>query len=1325
MAEQQSRRANPVTTAPIDSAFETQLVQLGRKGLNIKDDIAALDPGQFSRMTNVDHDADGNVQARPGQTAFASAGGTHHSVRKLRDPETGSTTRVWGIGGSLFIGASGGLAGIDAGYSGNPLALVPHRPPLSGDSWMFVGDSARMRKVRTDGLVVQIGLPAPGAPGVALGTEYRTTIAQFEAADGTQASAWTGVAGTDDKGNDSGVPIAEDDCATAPVAGCAVRFRTTVGAAVSTYDNWWGIPLSRDLTQVTPVGGGGAIPASDDDIIHFWMFFSLPHLIEEMRIYFVISNTFNANVLPGTATDAGNDDAYVKSIRQNDFSDFIQGKLAQIDAAETSRIRGLRDRDLIDRRIPDVRSSWAELRAVTDPARALSLAASSGSYQWLEFGTVGLPLRRGDFQRIGVSAGRDWSTITGLVIYVRMAIDKINTTGVVGMDDLYLTGGFGPDTSEPGAQQYDYKVTHYDPRTGAESNGSDEMNEANFVDSVRRQIIVSPPGFGDGNIRQRIYRRGGSLIDDWFFCGQNGSDGGAFTDTLTDDAIAAAGSVPNDHFQPVPTVDDAGNTVLAQPVPALWGPVEGMLFACGDPHRPGHVYFCIPDEPDHWSASGLVEVCPPSEELMNGGLLGHQAFVLSREALYMLYPNLSGVGIVTSAPTLCKRGLWSRWGMVVGPKGVYFVAEDGIFVSAGGEEDWISREIDPLFRGDTKNGYAPINKAAVSTIRLSIWENKLYFQYTDTNGAQQIMVYAILHDFWRHYDFGVDPFNVQGQGEDILLIGAVNATYLHSGTSDNGLAIAALFRTPAFNGATRSEKLFGDMIVDADRQNVTISLTNYLNEETVANPAQTLIEGIGRNRFVIDAFGTSPQKARSISTEIAWSTTGPSPIIYQLGYAIILQPDLTTNRVTNWDDLGSADEVWLTGVTFDCDTGGNDLLVTIERDFGGVIEEVTNFFVNAAGRHKFKFSWLAVPAHKVRVRPSDQCAFWMLYRADWIWQEEPPRISKWDVHFENRWDQYYTGLDLYCDTGGVQKDIVCTVDETVLINPATGLGSFPVVASGRRVVHLTFTPGRGPVLRFYATDDNPGLLYNHRWHTDPEPSEQANWNQNFSIYGTRADKYLKAIIFECDTFGQTKQVRVEVDNTLVETLQVTANGRLVVQKTLTQQRLGRVWRILPADTNPGRLYTVQPIFDEEPFQLDRWETQETNHNLPGWFYPLDGHVTLKSTATVTLAITLQINQRGTLVTEEYEIPSTAGAKVRTFVGLRSNRGGKGVLIKYLLTSSAPFFLYREETNVRIQPWGAPDAITVQPFGDDDLDPTRPMRQATLAAAAPGGQLGEE
>jgi hypothetical protein len=1328
MAEQISRRAQNVTNSPFEGAFETHSVRFGSGTLNLKDSLDAMEG--WARHTNVWHESEGEATARPGQTTLATHGGgaTCHSIRKLRDPDTASTTRFWGVGTAVHRGLSGATAAVSSGYSGDPLALLPHRPPLSGEPWLFVGDRTKMAKIRADGLALPIGLPAPAAPATSLADEYTQPIAMCGGSDGTEAANWTPAPGHTSAGDDVDPPDAPAaDFGISPSGGESIYCVTNPGTAVSdeapsAYDSWWGVPVTRNLTVLD--GATGSVPATDDDIVHISMKTSHPQFVAEIRLYIVCSELFDPLILPGLLNDDGaNQDAYIKAFRPNDFVQFVQATQSQIDAAEQARIYALRDRDAQARGFDDVRASWAPQREIADPARAQSFQIGLTSHQWFSYGLTGSPFRRGDFQRIGSTPGRDWSTVTGVIIYIKTTADS--TGGIaLGVADIFLTGGWGPDTAQPGAQPYDYKVTHYDPRTGAESNGSDEQDIGAVIDPLRRQVAVDPPAFGDSAVRQRIYRRGGSLIDDWYFCGENDSDGGTFLDGLHDSELAAAGTLPTDHYQPVPTLDAAtGETILAQPLPALWGPVEGLLFGCGDPHRPGHVYFCLGGQPDHWSANGNVEVCAPSEELMNGGVAGHQAYVFSRQRLYFLYPNLTGQGGVTGSPALCTRGLLGRWSFCGGPGGlIFFVAEDGVFSTSGGPEDWLSEAINPLFYGTAVNGYQPIDKTHPEAMRLTCWENDLFFLYQDTSGARQVMVFSILQKFWRHYLFGKAPAVLQGEDEAVLLLGgrATGASYTHEGTADDGLPIACSIRTGSASGERREEKLYGDLFLDAAPGPTTIDVQVYLNEETHINLPIPVTSGVsGRQRFLLDPFGVNPQKAHSIACELRWSTTGVPPTLFQLGYAITLQPDVTNKRVTNWDDLNSPDEVWLSGVTLDCDTGGQDKIIKVERDFGGARFLVDTLIVNAANRHKRKFSWPAVPANQVRLRPDElDCATWILYRADWIYIQEPPRIAAWDIHFENQWDQYYTGLDLYCDTGGAEKRIEVYVDEVRLTNPFTFEPFWRVVASGRKTVHLTLPWGRGHVFRFKAIDDAPGLLYTHRWQLEAEPSEQANWNQNFSLFGTRADKWLKAVIFECDTYGADKHVQVEVDGTVVQTLTVNTTGRKVVQLALADQHLGRVWRLFPVDANPGRLYSAEPLFDEEPFALDRWETQETNHGLPGWFYPLYGHLTLKSTAPVTLTTTVQHNQVGGTTTHTYAIPATGGQKQRRF--LNGFQAVKGVLIKYVLTSPAPFWLYRDETTITVQPWGAARAITVQPFGNDDLDPARPMTHAVLAAQASGG-----
>ena len=546
-------------------------------------------------------------------------------------------------------------------------------------------------------------------------------------------------------------------------------------------------------------------------------------------------------------------------------------------------------------------------------------------------------------------------------------------------------------------------------------------------------------------------------------------------------------------------------------------------------------------------------------------------------------------------------------------------------------------------------------------------------------------------------------------GPELHVGTTVGTDYLEDPTvfSDAGTPITYQMRTGAWDaGVPRQEKLFGDVILDADLKGGTLSVQSRLNNDTVVNTPQTIVGSVGRSRYTFEPFGTTPQQARNLSLD--WTGTAPTtgrPEFYLMGASIVQQPDVSYNRATTWDDLGSQTEHYLMGVCLDANTYGTARSILVEYDIDGVTYVAATLTVTHNGRSKQDYSWPVVKAQHMRLRPLGTCAPWILYKAEWIAQPEPPRIAVWDSNWENKWDTYYTGLDLECDTFGQDKTIEVLVDQT-------SVGVFTVNSPGRKIVHLTFGPGRGHAYRFHAIDSHRGLLYGARWQTEPEPSEQTNWNQNYTVAGILTDKYLKGVLLECDTYGATKTVTVEIDEVVVETLTVTQTGR-GLQEFSFPQHLGRVFRLLPTDANPGRLYSMQWIFDEEPLSLTRFETQETNHGLVQWQSVLFAHVTIRSTADVTLQVTTTLNQTGTLVADTYTLPSTGGVKQTLWVPFVAR---KGVLTKYVFFCASPFALYQEESEVVLQPWGSDQAIQGHPFGNDDRDRARNMNAASTGMA---------
>lgn len=1319
---------NPQPTLDPSSlpAFETKVVQPWLAGVQLNKPLTDLTPQECSRLSNLVHTG-GDASVRPGLTSqIAGLGGAVTAIRRLSDPQNGLSRVFWGAGSSWYRADSDGANPqlLEGGFSGDPLTLVPIRKPQESGAWMLVADRLKMRKA---GLATTpsspLGLAAPSVAVVSqTAITFKAFAAAFDATDSTQAANWHPFANVDDDGVTAGAPTLADVAGT---SGNAVALTVVPGSAGKGFRSCMVLAKALDLSSFF---GGGAV--ENDDFFHLQLRLSDPSNIKEVRLYFVCGALALTNSIPGTHPTE-NTAAYFHAFQPSDYESFIGVQQSGADAASTAAGNSIVGATPVGRgriRPPGTPSTGTAIPRAGEP----TTQAAGGANTWLEFSQIGLPLRRLDFTAIGTAGkpGTDWSTVTGIYIVVWT---RINRGLTVSFDDAYFTGGAGLDTSEPGAQKYDYRYIHFDTRTGARSNGSPEQAESAWLDSLRQPAQLQPTAGGNAFLRQEFYRRGGSITDNWYFVGVNTSDGGVFSDTLSDADILGADTLPTENFQPVATVDGNGVTVLAQPVPILFGPIgDGIYCALGDPYRPGHVYSCLAGNFDAWPSTGsyIVEVCSPSEELMNGCVLGGGGFVLSRERGYLVYASPAGVGI-TYSPTDCTPGLAARWGFCTGPGGIFYVARDAVRVTGGAASQILSDQIKPLFNGETVNGRLPIDFSQPLEIRLTFHNGDLWFAYKDTGGNRQKAVYSVEYKYWRFADFqstvtgalySDESRNLQGlEGPNRLLLGTPSGLIArHDGFTDLGVAIPVQVRTGAETyGQFRQDKLLGDMVVDADQQGVGAVVRTFFNAETVISANFVLPASTGRRFTPVQPFGPTPERARSLSIDL--TLTAPAtgrPILYGLGAAVKLEPEVTLSRVTDWEPLPGA-EAYLQGLRLDCDTFGAAKTVLVEVELNGVISVAATLTVQTlqgsgpSTRHTLWFSWLAVHGNSVRLRPTDDHP-WTLWRADWLSSAEPARIAVWDSNWESPGaDRYYTGFDIECDTFGATKSLQVWVDQ-VLVD------TVQVTAAGRRYLHFTLTPGRGHLFRLLATDGAPGLLYRHEWLTTEEPREQANWNAQFTTWSSLSDKYLKGLIIECDTFGATKLVDIEADGVVVHQLAVNHTDRKVKNYTFPQVK-GRVFRVIPEDASPSRPYTILPIFDEEPYALSRWETQLLDFDLPGagWGSILNGDLCYQSTADATLTIACY-NALGALTLSVTEgLPSTGGLKQKRYHQFDAN---KGVLFKLIFQTdddSASLTLYQEESRLRVQQWAGGEVL-LRPFGNADTDRTRGMVNAVIAASRSGG-----
>lgn len=1080
--------------------FVPQFIPMGVGGLNLRLEPAKVQPPDFVNLSNVTRANDGGWTSRPGLTDLANVAAVPdaHSVRRLYNPVDAVATYIWGVGTKLYYGVSGALAEADTGYSGSPLSLLPYRPSLSGEPWMIVADGGtggKMRKIKADGTDLALGLTFPSSALVTgIASELQTSIDKFESSGG-----W----------NENEVDAAESTVVAAATDTDAKQGSTSVvfeaavdgGTGTKAFTCFWNKTLDLDFTKV---GQSAAVEqdATDDDHFHFWMKVDLPQYCQEVRIYFVVSADFQTDTIPGIHATK-NTDAFMRVFRPAAITGLVELTSFARETAE----------DVVDQ-------GQVDEAAEEDEDTGAELVAGRGT--WTEFGTTGVPLRRGTFMRIGADKDRGWDTVTGIVVLVRTNAAQ---TVKVYLDDLYFQGGYGPDSTEVGATSYDHRYIHYDPRTGAKSNPSAIQDEDDWLDPVRQAIRCFPDAYGDSAIRQRFYRRGGSLQANWYLVGQNDSDGGCGTDIYNDQTIVLSATLQTDNDVPVTTEDENGDAVYEQPLRSIWGPVSHVVMGCGDPYRAGFLYWCKAGEIDSWPSANWREVCSSGEELMAGGVYGAQAFVFSRERLYMCYPKITGATDVVVTPSQCQRGLVARWGMAVGPFGIFFIARDGIYRTLGGPEENITdSKIKPIFESGTSE-YAPVDFGVQEALRLVLYNNELWFQYQDTGGIVRHMIYDMIFKFWRSYSFtgaGRALYDDEGASPPRLIIGSAGGNFrTHEGNSDDGVAIAAAIWTGHLDqGFPRNQKIYGDFMVDADRDGETITPAFFYNYAASSLGAvQTIAAGAARDQYVTDLGTTDAQLATNCQLRLAWSSTSSRPIAYAISLSHIPQPEQVDTRAPY----------------------------------------------------------------------------------DW---------------------------------------------------------------------------------------DHAGVL---------------------------ADKWVKGVEIECNTYNAAKAVQIQVDGADQQLISVTANGRQVLHFAWTQFR-GRLLRVRPTEnTVPWLLYNVRWIFDEEPLLLTRWETQYTDHGLPGYHSLYHGFFSLESNGIVTITLTY-LQQDGTSNTITKTIPSTGGVKQKRFVSFDA---AKGVLFKYAFTAAAGFYLYKEESHVMVLPWAGQE-IPVNPFGTDNLDGIRGIRDAAASAIRSGG-----
>lgn len=329
--------------------------------------------------------------------------------------------------------------------------------------------------------------------------------------------------------------------------------------------------------------------------------------------------------------------------------------------------------------------------------------------------------------------------------------------------------------------------------------------------------------------------------------------------------------------------------VANQDLPYLWGPdAEGTVFGCGDPFRPGNVYFCKKFDPDSAPDNYNQEITNPSEPLMGGEVINGLALVASTKRWWALYPNFGSGQRYQAVEAPVRRGLIAPYAHATDGQVVFFWAKDGIWTTLGQSltdadlhnifphEGVIGR--DYVYGGNTV--HAPDYKYA-SNFRLCFRNNYLYADYRDSEGLPRTLVCDLrdpANPAWCVDEYA-DPigvhYGVEQQAGTLLSDSTIYSALVMGDdngkvhvqrdlVNDNGTPIPAAVATFEFNGGdVRSNELYNDEFVD-------------LIPAAVAGVNATILEG-----------GTSVQAVFIIPTSTSRQHTN-IPIGLELSYMGVL-----------------------------------------------------------------------------------------------------------------------------------------------------------------------------------------------------------------------------------------------------------------------------------------------------------------------------------------------------------------------------------------------------------------------------------------------------
>ena len=216
----------------------------------------------------------------------------------------------------------------------------------------------------------------------------------------------------------------------------------------------------------------------------------------------------------------------------------------------------------------------------------------------------------------------------------------------------------------------------------------------------------------------------------------------------------------------------------------------------GATSSPSHVYFSDAGEPESWDTDNYVQLTPGDGERIIGAIAWQGlTFIFKETKFFVFYGNSVDAGgdpVFNYRPVEAGAGLAARQGLAKTERGVFFVSEEGIYLTTGAAPIKVTDRVDPIWEGGASPYYTGGLINDLSSCSLAAHEHRLYMGFS-TSGGQRVLVHDPDAGWFSLYNLPaayVHAFN------DALYFGDTALNKHASNLSDdNGADIAAHWRS--------------------------------------------------------------------------------------------------------------------------------------------------------------------------------------------------------------------------------------------------------------------------------------------------------------------------------------------------------------------------------------------------------------------------------------------------------------------------------------------------------------------------------------------------